>query len=229
MIQFLVALATFLVLHIVPARAGIKDSLVVRFGEKSYRTVYSILSLVLLGWVIMAALQAPRDLVWQAQSWQFNFAIALMPLSAAFLFAAWATPNPLSVAFSAKSFDPGNPGVVAITRHPVLWGFGLWGLAHIPANGDWVSLIFFGCMALFAFAGMKRIEAKKREHLGEDTYRELAAPTSLIPFGAIIAGCTSMPRNAKLWIRVLIGLLAYAGFLFYGHVWLFGADPLTFY
>ncbi|MBZ0217507.1 MAG: NnrU family protein, partial [Fimbriimonadaceae bacterium] len=205
MAQFFVALTAFLVLHIVPSQAGIRHNLVARYGEKNYRIAYSVLSVVLIVWVISATLQAPYVALWQPLAWHFTFAIHLMPWSVIFLFAAFGTPNPLSVAFTAKPYDPANPGIVAITRHPVLWSFGLWGIAHIPANGDFVSLVFFAGMALFAFAGMKRIEAKKRNELGKARYDRLAQSTSVMPFLAILRGRTSFPLNPRMWLQILIG------------------------
>jgi len=229
MIQFLVALGAFLILHIVPSTSGIRDRLVARFGENTYRGIYSVLSLVLIAWVIMATLRAPRIDLWYPDAWHFTFAIHLMPWSVALLAAAMGAANPLSVALSGKAFDPNRPGIVAITRHPVLWAFGLWAVAHIPANGDVVSLILFGGMALFAFAGMARVETKKKRILGADQYARLAAVTSIVPFAAIVTCRAAFPLDPALWLRVAAGLAVYLWFLFWGHFWAIGADPLAFY
>ncbi len=229
MAQFFIALGVFLILHIVPTQAGIRGTLVGRYGEANFRIGYSILSLTLIVWVIAATLQAPRDVLWMAESRQYTFALHLMPWACAFLFAAIGAPNPLSVAFSGKEFNPAKPGIVAITRHPVLWGFGLWALAHIPANGDLVSLTLFGAMMVFAFAGMKRIEGRKRKQLGAKQYGVLARSTSVIPFLAVATGRASFPFSPRLWLQVVLGLAFYAWFVLYGHLWLIGADPLAFH
>ncbi len=34
-------------------------------------------------------------------------------------------------------------GIFSVTRHPLTWGIALWASAHLLANGDLVSLIFF--------------------------------------------------------------------------------------
>ena len=229
MAQFFISLVAFLVLHIVPSQAGIRNNLVTRYGEKQYRIAYSLLSIALISWVIFATRKAPFIALWSPEPWQYTFSINLMPWSFIFLFAALGAANPLSVALTAKSFDPVNPGIVAITRHPVLWGFGLWGIAHIPSNGDLVSLVFFGGMALFAFVGMKRLETKKRIELEEKEYDKLIQTTSVIPFIAILTKRTSFPFDRRLWLQVLIGIVGYLLFLQYGHSWLIGADPLAFY
>lgn len=229
MAQFIIALAAFFVLHVVPSRAGIRENLVSRYGERPYSIVYSLLSIILISWVIVAALQAPTISFWITEIWHYDFAIYLMPFAFIFFVQAIGTPNPLSVAFTNRPYDPANPGVVAITRHPVLWSFGLWGLAHIPANGDLVSLIFFGCMTVFAFAGMKRMESKKRAELGDVAYQHLMTSTSTIPFHAILAGRASFPLSRRMALRVGFAIVAYVLFLVYGHIWLIGADPLAFY
>ena len=40
----------------------------------------------------------------------------------------------------------GPRGVLRITRNPVMWGIGLWAVAHMVPNGDWASLLFFGTL-----------------------------------------------------------------------------------
>ena len=47
--------------------------------------------------------------------------------------------------------------VTAYTRHPMLWGFALWAVAHLLVNGDTPSLILFGGLLVWAFVEMQVI------------------------------------------------------------------------
>ncbi|MBN33412.1 MAG: hypothetical protein CMM46_01300 [Rhodospirillaceae bacterium] len=60
-----------------------------------------------------------------------------------------ATPNPSSVG-SEKALERENAagGIFSITRHPLLWGIALWALAHLIANGDVASLLFFASIVV---------------------------------------------------------------------------------
>ena len=46
----------------------------------------------------------------------------------------------------SRRSDPAAPlaPIVTTTRHPVLWGFLIWAVAHLPPNGDVVSIVLFG-------------------------------------------------------------------------------------
>jgi uncharacterized membrane protein len=106
----------------------------------------------------------------------------------------------------------------------MLWSFALWGLAHIPPNGDASSLLLFGGFTFLSIAGMMHIDAKRRAELGE-TWEHFAAKTSLVPFGAILSGRTRLGFDKGMLLRVVVGLVLYAGLL-HGHRALFGASPL---
>lgn len=79
------------------------------------------------------------------------------------------------------------PGIYTITRHPFLWGSGLWALAHLLANGDLAALIFFGGMATLSFAGMLAIDHKRVQALGAD-WEALRRHSSRLPFHAALTG-----------------------------------------
>ena len=70
MIHFAIALVCFLLLHSLPARPSLRARLVAAVGERVYLTVYSILSVALLVWVIWAALSAPYVQLWPPAAWQ---------------------------------------------------------------------------------------------------------------------------------------------------------------
>src|SRR3546814_6275784 len=57
-------------------------------------------------------------------------------------------------------------GILSITRHPFLWGTGLWALSHLLANGDLGSIVMMGGIAILSFGGMQHIDQRRESHLG---------------------------------------------------------------
>lgn len=216
MIHFAVALVCFLLLHSLPARPSLRARLVAAAGERVYLTVYSILSVALLVWVIWAALSAPYVQLWPPAAWQAWVAMMLTAPAFAVLGAAALQPNPLSAAFISGDFDPARPGIVGLLRHPVLFGAGLWAIAHIPANGDVVSVVLFGGLALFAAGGTFVLDRRHRRRMGDDAWHDLdQARRGLRPDAKMIAGALV---GVVLWFVVVLGL----------HEWLFGVGPLNY-
>ena len=224
MLEFLAALVVFLAAHVVPTRLAIRSRLVAGIGERAYLAGYSLVSLALLAWVIDAAIRAPYVGLWTPQPWQHAVAVWAMPFALMLLGAGLAAPNPLSVSLVPARGGP-PPGVLAITRHPILWGFALWALAHIPPTGNLVSVILFGGFAGFAILGTVVLDRRRRRELGRDAWAKAAAPTSNLPLVAL-ARDRARWRNDGATLTGLAGGLAAYGLLIAGvHTWLFGVDP----
>ncbi len=228
MYRFVSVLAVFLVAHVIPAMPVVRRALQARLGEGGFIGAYSVFSLLLFGWLIREALLAPYVPIWFAGPWSFWFAIVLVPLALFLLGTGALAPNPLSIAFVTRPFDPGAPGAVAITRHPILWGLGLWGFAHLPANGHLAGLILFGSLGVFALIGIGVVEGRRQEVLGLARWQELAGATSYLPFVAILRGRARWPLDRISVLGGTVGLLIAVLLLAGGHLWLFGRDPLGF-
>ena len=218
------AAGLFLLVHLLPA-SPLRPALVDRSGEAAYRIGYSVVSLVLIAWMVMAYNAAPVDAVWWDAGVGGRHAASLLMLFAAIFFInAFIGPNPTS-AGSEKTLatvDPGR-GFLAVTRHPFLWGAGLWGLAHLIANGDAPSAVFFGTFALLSLGGTVLIDWRKGRTAGPDWQRFRSA-TSNLPFRAMVEGRAPF-RPSVLWWRVLAGVALYVAVLV-AHPWLFSVDPL---
>jgi len=117
-------------------------------------------------------------------------------------------------------------GIVRITRHPFLWGVGLWAFVHLIVNGDVASLIFFGSLLLLALGGTTLIDAKRRRSFG-DHWSRFTQATSNVPFTAIATGRNQLgPALREIGIlRPVIASAAYVVVLIF-HGRLFGA-PLV--
>ncbi|MFO1046670.1 MAG: NnrU family protein [Geminicoccaceae bacterium] len=206
------AYALFVLAHLLPARPPVRRRLTGMLGERRYLLLYGLLSLALLGWLLAAAGRAPYLALWQPAPWQRWLALAAMSAACLLVALAVGTPNPFSFGGGSGAFDPAHPGIVALTRHPLLWALALWAGAHLLANGDLAHALLFGGFLLMALAGMAALDRRARLRLGP-AWRELAQPRA-----------PGWRRRDLL--RVAAALLLFAGLLL-AHPPLIGVDPLA--
>lgn len=219
------ALALFLASHSIPAVPAIRRSLVARMGEPVYLIGYSLLSLAILAWLIIAALRAPYLELWPVTLWSRWVPVLTMPLVCLLLVAGVSSANPLSFGALPRHFDPARPGIVAITRHPVLWAVTLWAAAHLPPNGHVAAVLAFGLFSGFGLMGNAIVDGKIRRHLGAETWQRLATGTSAVPFVALWRKQAHFRwRDIGVW-RLGAALALYALVLIL-HESLFGVSPL---
>ena len=206
MVELLAATGFLLASHFGVSSTGLRGALVGRLGEKPYLGLYSLLALAAIVWLVMAYGRAPYVELWPPAAWT-RWVALFATLAAALLVVAGLTgPNPTAMGQEGvlTSDEPAR-GVVRITRHPFLWGVGLWALGHMAANGDLASLIFFGAFAALALAGTALIDAKRARRAGAE-WERFTRLTSNPPFAAILAG-----RQRLVWGE--IGLARTAGAL----------------
>ena len=223
----LTAAAAFLLAsHFGLSSTRLRGALVDRLGgEGPYRGLYSLVAAAALVWLILAYRDAPYVPLWPTAAWTRWVPVAVMPFAALLAVAGLTRPNPTAVG-QERALDAEEParGVLRITRHPFLWGVGLWALGHTVPNGDAASLIFFGALAALALVGTALIDAKNARRHGE-RWRRFSAVTSNAPFGAILAGRQRLVPGEIGWGR-LTGALALYALLLWAHPYLFGAVAL---
>ena len=95
----------------------------------------------------------------------------------------------------------------------------IWALAHLLANGDTLSVVFFSTFALLGLLGGVAIDRKKAARLGAD-WEPFAAQTSNLPFAAIVQGRNRLALK-ELMLPVAAGLVGYVA-IFWGHEWVGG-------
>ncbi|MER2269714.1 NnrU family protein [Methylobacterium oxalidis] len=224
MTEFTLALTVFLAAHSVPAAPRVRDRMVSAMGLRLYLFTYSLLSIALLAWLVVATRRADTIVLWHPAAWQWYVALVLMPFALFFGVSGLLTPNPLSISLRGGE-EPGP--AVAVTRHPLLWGFLLWAAAHIPANGDLATVVLFGSMSAFAGLGFHLLDAKARGRLGQERWRELSRTYPNIPFVALLAGRVRISTWKPLVFAAAASLALYAWILLQGHALLVGSDPLA--
>lgn len=225
MTHLTIALLAFLGTHLVPSLPGVRATLISHFGRRNYMVIYGTVSLAMLVWLVWAATRAPVWLIWMPAGWQATLTLTLSPLALFLIVAGVISNNPLSLSARANASSRMG-GITAITRHPIFWGATLWGASHIAPNGDTRSLLLFGTLTLLAISGFWLGDKRAKRHLGP-RWSTLAASTSIIPFGAIIAGRASFRIDREMVVSMMIAGTITAWLLAGGHAQLFGADPIA--
>ena len=203
-LEFTAALLLFLASHAIPVRPPVRPWLVRRLGLRGYILSYSLLSLAILAWLVMAAARAPYVGVlpyWEGFRW---VPLLLMPLACLLAVAGMMRQNPLSFGgLGLRAFDPAEPGILAVSRHPLLAAMALWGGAHLLANGDLAHVILFGLFAGFAWIGMGLIDLRKQRQLGQAEWTRLSRNTARLN----LARLRPSPSEAALAGAVFLALL----------------------
>jgi uncharacterized membrane protein len=218
--DLIAACAYFLLIHFGVSGTRLRDALTGKLGEGPYRGLFSLASLIGIGWVIYAYRRAPLVPTWGALAGLRPAAYVLVFIAFLFAVIGIVTPSPTRVGMESR-LDPATVrGMARITRHPFLWGVGLWAVTHLIVNGDLASLILFGAFLVLALGGTASIDAKRRRRFPEQ-WRKFTEVTSSVPFAAIARGGNRLaPALAEIgaW-RMLAALVLYAlAFYLHGRV-----------
>ncbi|CAA7626983.1 NnrU family protein [Magnetospirillum sp. SS-4] len=199
-IHLVVAVAVFLAAHSLTNVRPLREHAMAAVGKGGFYGVYSVISTVLLVWVVAAALDAPVVVLWPQQPWMRWAPSLAMPAACVLWVAGMTRPNPFSIGPGGRGFDPARPGVIRLTRHPIIWGLGLWSGAHLIPNGTVAGVLLFLPLFLLCLAGPRVLDAKRRRQLGPEQWERLAAPSrGPVDWPALLAEVG--------WVRLLAGLL----------------------
>ena len=192
-----------------PLRGGLVKIL----GETGYLAMFSVAAGAALIWYAAAYSAAPYQELWPALKVLRLLPLMIMPFAMIPLVCGYTTRNPMAVR-QEKHFHASDPapGILKVTRHPIMWAIALWALSHLAGNGDQASLIFFGGLAALALLGMPLMDHRRAETLGS-AWGPFALTTSAIPFAAALQR-RAKPRLSEIgWWRIALGLVLYAGAL----------------
>jgi uncharacterized membrane protein len=222
MTALVLAALLWVAVHVGIAGTAIRAGLAARLGEGGFRAAFSLLSVISIALLVMAWQAAPLVILWDAPPWLGWLIVALM-LPAFWLFvASVVTPNPTAV--GGRLAESGARGIQRITRHPMLWSFSIWAALHILAKGNLAGLIFFGAFLVTSLVGMPSIDRKLAA--GQPLlWARLAPATSILPFGAILAGRNGLALDEIPPLVWIVGTLAWAAMLWL-HPSIFGWPAL---
>jgi uncharacterized membrane protein len=200
MVLLIVTLGTllFLGVHLIPMEPGWRTALVGRFGEGPYKAGFALLTAVGLVAAIWAYRYTSHAPLWPSPP-PVRALTAILMLVAMFCFAG------------AK----GTPWFKRVVRHPMLWGIGLLGVAHLLSNGDVAGIVLFGGLALFGFV-WQPLTDRRDAKVEPAAFAETSRTTSFWPFAKWHA------RSDRITMRPLIaGAIVYVVLILL-HPWLFG-------
>jgi uncharacterized membrane protein len=223
----LIVAAVFLIgTHFGIASSQIRTALVQRLGERPYLALYSLLALVAIGWLVSAWRSAPIVPLWMPGPAVAHLPLLIMPFALLLVVCGVTGPNPTAI---GQRPDPDArvpaTGILRVTRHPFMWGAGLWALVHLIVNGDQASVIFFGSFALLALFGTVLIDMKRTRNPPPGWGVFLQA-TSNMPFVAVLQRRQRLALGEiGLWRAALA--LGLDGLFLWLHPWLFGVSPLA--
>jgi len=171
-----------------------------RLGEKGYKGVYTLVSLVGFGLMMFGFDQVRWDspVLWSPPVWAKHGAALLMLVSLVLL---------------ACVYSPRN-AIKAKLHHPMVLSVKVWALAHLLANPRLADVVLFGAFLLWSVLNFRA--ARQRDRLAAASLSAGEGSGSLKP----------EVSSAATWRAIGIGVVVWAFLLSRGHAWLFGVSPL---
>jgi uncharacterized membrane protein len=167
--------------HLVLSSLPVRRRLVARLGEQPFRGLYSLVAFAFF--IPLVAIYfthkhaGPR--LWTLEHGPALIATVYTIMGFAFVLivAGLVQPSPAAVVPGDGTPRP----VHRITRHPVMMGLALIGLAHLLPNGSAADVAFFGGLALFPLLGSAHQDRRKLADGGE-RFRRFYEATPFLPF-----------------------------------------------
>jgi len=171
-----------------------------RLGEKGYKGVYTLVSLLGFGLMMFGFDQVRWDspVLWSPPVWAKHGAALLMLVSLVLL---------------ACVYSPRN-AIKAKLHHPMVLSVKVWALAHLLANPRLADVVLFGAFLLWSVLNFRA--ARQRDRLAAASLSAGEGSGSLEP----------EVSSAATWRAIGIGVVVWAILLSRGHAWLFGVSPL---
>lgn len=157
-------------------------------GERGFAALYSVIALATFAWMVVAYRSAAASpFLWRVGDGLWAL-VTLVMLIAAILFMGSLIRNPAFPTGGAPPVLPGEArGVYAVTRHPMMWAFALWGLCHILIFPVAKNIVIAAAIIVLALIGATSQDLKKRQ-LQPALWSAWEAKTSYWPFAAIASG-----------------------------------------
>ena len=145
----------------------------------------------------------------------------LMLLALIVLGQSLATTSPMTtLAEMTGRFRGRARGIQRVTRHPQNFAFALFGFAHLLSNpyaGDW---IFFGGFIVYGLLSALHQDSRTLA-IGPKEVRQFQSETTIMPFGAILAGKQQLAIKEYSGIALVVAILCFT-ILRLSHGTLFG-------
>jgi len=160
----------FFGVHLFSACRSCRQCAIERIGEQRYTGFYVGGSVVGFMLVVTGVPFAEFVHVYEPPPWGRSVTIALMPVAFVLLTALLLPTN-----------------IQRFTRHPMLWSFTLWSIAHLLSNGDLASILLFGSFGAYAAFSMWSLNQRGGQKSTEVISLAWDALVILIGVGVCIA------------------------------------------
>lgn len=183
-----------------PLRAPMVKAL----GERGFQLAYVLVSFATFALMVQGFNAAPKEMpLWGATDPVWAVGTVLMWLGSV-LFVGSLVGNPALPTPAAKRDAAEEPhGVFRITRHPMMWGFALWGVVHMLVAPRPDVFILAGSLTVLALVGSRLQDGKKFVQMG-DAWMQWQGKTSFVPFGRGLA----FPGWSPLVVGTIFWLIA---------------------
>ncbi len=219
----LLAIGVFLATHIALAENPLRGVLARRLGERWYVWTYGAVAILQLIWIGNAVDSAPTILYWRPPGWTAAIPLLVVPLALLLLVCGFTQNNPTAAMAPGRLARREVTGILAITRHPVMWGLGLWSLAHLAVVAELAEALRYGAFACLALLFLPRIEAKQRAKWGEAAWADFTARSSSIPFLAMMRARARLNWREIGWARAAATVALYLALILWLHPKVIGA------
>lgn len=187
MTNLILALAAFVGTHFLLSHP-LRATLVARLGPMGFQGLYSVVALATFAWIIFAFRAAPYGVpLWSADDTIWTVATVVMLAASILLMGSFIRNPALPAPGGEKLAEQPARGVFAITRHPMMWSFALWSLAHVLVSPRPAVIALSIGMAFLALAGAVGQDHKKAVLMG-DAWRDWSARTTYWPFAGQLSG-----------------------------------------
>jgi uncharacterized membrane protein len=161
-----------------------------KIGARAYRVIFALVSITLALPVFIYYFNHRYD-GWQLWNWQdqawLHAGVSILS-AIAFLFLYPATFNLGEIAAIQKpQVHLFETGITRVCRHPQLIGMTLWCIAHTIWIGTSFALLTAFCLVGYHLFGVWHGDRRLLARYGQ-AFLELKERTSVLPFGAIVAG-----------------------------------------
>jgi len=154
LLHLAIAMASFVLSHFLMSGIS-RRPLISTLGQQSFLLFYSLVSLCTFAWAVVAFDRASATTpLWDGTHpvpWLMGSILTIVAV--ALILPSFAR-NPALPGAKAAGLGTVIPhGVFTITRHPMMWGFSLWALAHIIVAPELRLFIFMGSLILVGLLG----------------------------------------------------------------------------
>lgn len=197
-INLALAMSSFALAHF--SMSGVlRRKLISTLGTQPFLLAYSLVSLCLFAWAVVAFDRAPATAaLWDGAhpvAWAAGSLLSILALG--LLLPSFAR-NPALAGQKAAGLGTVIPsGVYTITRHPMMWGISLWALSHIIVAPQPRVFIFMGALIIVALLG-SHFQDKRKVALNNREFAPWMRRTTFLP------DLTKLGQIPVTWMVALI-------------------------